>query len=326
MFSRSLVRKIGKKFDWTEDQTKNALDAFTHQPSILDNEKLEEFLNICVESGTPEKRFTNAAAYYAGILQESDIVETISSLLYIDSSIIALATFNIKDYIGTIGKDVEENFLYISPRALDTPGPRYREEIEQYEYGLILPFNYYVSHFRSRFLDYDHNIKFYTSSEEMSYRLIDKFFYGAHIRHADALIKLYYEIYKRVGYKVINIGHFRYLMNELDSVDKGSDIDIFEEWNDMLEGIFNTQSLSTAENTRRRYWLYYLAVENLKERGMKTDAAFDAVAKITREGWSTIHRTYYRMKKEAKKNGLKKRDILLKEHLYFPLEELLGAL
>lgn len=320
MASKSLAKKLSKKFNWTQKQANEALEGFKYQPSILESKQLERFLNICIDCNSPEERYEKATLCFLPQLSKKDLLETICGLLYIDSGFIALATFNTRDYIETNGEFIREKYLFLPDEAVDDPRPRYLEENEFYETSLLLPFNYDVSHIRSRYIKADQDIKFYTSPEEMTYSFIDLFFKTTHIRDTKSLINLYYEIYRRVGLKILNVRHFRMLVNELN--DLASSNQFFDDWNDFIGNIFTTNNFTKIQHNERRYWLYYLGVQYLKEKGLTAKRSFNILSEITKEGSSTIHRTYYRMKEKAENNNLSAEEILRKfllNHEYMDL-------
>ncbi len=132
------------------------------------------------------------------------------------------------------------------------------------------------------------------------------------------------QVVGQVGFLAFNVTKFRSLVSSLyyNPNTPQADKSLLSELAALLYNpLFNRDII-----TQRGYWLIYLLVETLRQKGYGTRESFRKVAKHLRNKPSSIERRYFEKKMEAKENELTLDKIIKQFWLHRALEENLSLL
>ena len=278
---KNKITRIANKLGWKFEETKEAIEYLLKNESIIKD--WEKFFKICVEAEDPQERWTGVRKEVFSQLPKKDLVETICKWLYQpDPCFSVCALFNVAD-----DRDLNVH-SYVHWKG----------------YRLIKRFGGVTKHWPRMFFDpvFDP----VSMCDYLLTRLIKEI--PDEDRHS-----IFHNVIAKVGFMAFNITAFRDKATDF-TTDPTKDILAKE-----LTMSLKKRYLNNTKNTEKKYWLYYLLVENLKaDYGVR--GAFREVAKRLDASDKTIQRRYFERKKIAKKKGLSNEDIISEFPLAHTLE------
>lgn len=290
-------KELANRFGWDLGETKEALNEFLAQESVLN---LKEILTVFHKAHSSQERLFNTTEYLFKKYKLT-LVETIIRLLFNPGpSFCALALFN---YYDTRDNDDQENDEYSISWELTNKSFLTWESHS----GLLSPLRKYST------LKFDPKYVPDELQDEVLDMLVNKTHQEKVINRED----LFLLIAREAGYLAFNIRAFRML---------GSDYRYDPSKTNSANELLNSLSvpLEYITSTNRKHWLYYVMSKILQEsKGCKTRESFDYISLLLDESAKTVSARYYEKEKLAKKNGwtvlkitsLYKLDKIVEDHL-----------
>ncbi len=325
-----LINQISSRLDWSQEQTRFAIEELGEYRTVLD---YMEFLMVCSEASNPDDRFVQVSNFIKSSTENNEI-ETLTEFLDRDACFYCLGLFNYIDinnnYYNKLNKaiyfdrdlyesdelDNHKSFIHwelpgkysrlIKKKSMEGEIFVTRDRLSKHNENLWKDINY-----ETKLGLYIKNNVFY---DNLTYRIFDK--YVDHIlnNYKIELSELFAQVFKRKKLLVFNIEVFRkyalntHLMNKEDQKN--------------FINLFKNHLFKSNELTQKRYYKYYCLVEILKKRGYEVFESIKMVANEEKAGYSSIKTRYYEKSAESKKNNTSLSDLIQKYGFQNTLEEL----
>jgi len=282
--TKSDIKLIADKFQWSEKEAISAIKEFLEAPSFANN---EEILRICIDADNPEDRKNNVFESLFNTHYDNLAKFVCNQIVNIDLCFHILADFNsteLKHLSGvfeTIANQVLNEASFLQKMPVRTYNPNSYQA--PYVIHALLRYEYLDRLLRKKHQEFD----------------------------SDSLLL---DIVSRVGFRAFNINFLKYTASSY------SLFPYLKEQATRLAGAI-ASPLDKKEITQMGYWLTYVIIERIKEEyGLL--GAFRALAKVTGQKATSIHSRYFGRKKIAKKEGLTLDDIITKYTLHGLIEEI----
>jgi hypothetical protein len=282
--TKSDIKLIADKFQWSVKVAKSAIKEFLETPSFVNS---EEILRICVNADNPEDRKNIVFESLINTLYDDLVEHVCSQIVSIDPCFHLLADFNsieLKHLSGvfkTIANQVQNEASFIQKMPVRTYNPNSYQA--PYAIHALLRYEYLDRLLRKKNQEFD----------------------------SDGLLL---DIASRVGFRAFNINFLKYMASSY------SLFPYYKEKASQLAKVI-AKPLDKKEITQSGYWLNYVIIERLKEK-YGTGGAFRKLAEITPQKVNSIQPRYWSKKKIAKKEGLTLDDIITKYSLHRLIEEI----
>lgn len=283
--SKSDIRLVANKFQWTENEAKNATMEFLQTPSFANS---EEILKICIDSTTPDDRKDKIFESLYNTSYDNLVEHVCNQIINPDPCFDILAVFN----------GIELKNLSLCKK--------YNFDEQQFEGSFLLR--------NIELLDVDNNNTYITDMIEASHIV-----YSLSCSYLNTLLEKKFEqdvsiiestlqdIASIVGFRAFTID---ILLNEAISY---SDIPCLNSKAIQLAKAISSP-LDKKDKTQQGYWLIYVVVERTKKKyGLR--GAFRKLAELTSQKPNSIQPRYFDRKKIAKKEGLTLDDIIIQYSL-----------
>lgn len=299
MLKKSELRIIADRLNWDIKETEQAVIELLDYPSLVD---IEGFLMICASAKNPKDRWKKIIEFLLSTL-EGDLTKTVIILVKGDTCFSCVAKFNFYDLKNShVIKPVKNKKL-----------PRLHHQRS------------FICTHSSEIAVIPNWVKHDVRSDRLSHQFVDIFISDRYRKFAqnydpseflnprDLLI----EVIGKVGLSAFNVGYFRDLATSLGY---GPSYDSFVR---KLHQALIHPFVNRNEITLHKYWLIYVLVEKLRERGFGLRESFRKAARMLDQETSSIHTRYFERKKEVKEHNLKLKEIIEQFHLTSPVTDLL---
>ncbi len=281
--TKSDIKLIADKFEWSEKVAKSAIKEFLETPSFANS---EEILRICIDADNYEDRKNNVFESLFNTHYDNLVELVCNQIVNTDPCFDILAAFN-----STELKDSSKKFIasanqgrFVASFLQSMPVRLFNKSyLAPYVTNVLLCYEYLDRLLRKKYQEFD----------------------------SDSLLL---DIVSRVGFRAFNI-------NFLKST--AASYSLFPYLNEKASQLARAiaKPLDKKEITQMGYWLTYVIIERIKEEyGLL--GAFRALAKVTGQKATSIHSRYFGRKKIAKKEGLTLDDIITKYTLHGLIEEI----
>lgn len=294
------INKVAEYLGWEFKKTNKAIKDIRIQKSIIKD--WSGFFSLCIESQNPVQRTKALEEHLKNIPLKNNLSDTICNWIYnLDPCFNVCSVFNISDYcnLSFTGYEYDDSLIRFWFNNLEKNGSFYFQKRllpgQLFENSLYEPSGL-CDHIISTILTIEEKL------DKPHYEYLEKTkpvdVYELKVRTVFA------NVLKKVGFSAFNISAFRirghiYDNNPFQAVCAKE-----------ISSILNDKYSNNASSTERRYWIYFILVEKLKdEYGVR--GSFREIAKrfdktLTRKkdiekAAATIHARYYEMQKEYKR-------------------------
>lgn len=291
---RNEVKKLAEFLGWDIPSTKKALEFFRELEFPLDH---DDFLRICLNASSKEKRSTNLYKFVLINIKGND-VEKLATIIKHRDIIDIYLFFNIVDGFKEQGHEVNleynrttdplifPHFTILSDELKDSKGHVLYQSFDLYSDAPK------TENDRGKILNKIFGYMVRVRERKYQQRTIHSFMSAAE----DMII----DLASHCGFKIFEIPYIREYLPERDGyfIDPNFPIRF-------MESINNYPLLNRSNITKRHYILIYCLVEKIKEE-FGTLESLRKAAMLLNSSRGTIHARYYQMKRELKnsKNSL----------------------
>jgi len=270
--TKSDIRLIADKFEWSAKEAKNAVKEFLETPSFANS---EEILRICIEADNPKDRKNNVFDSLFNTHYDSLVEFVHNQIDNSDPCFDILAAFN-----STELKDSSKKF-----KASTNQGRYEASFLQRMPVRTYNPNNYLAPYVTNVLLCYEYLDRLLRIKDRESY--------------SESLLL---DIVSRIGFRAFNIDFLKHIAASYSLIPLYN-----QKANRLARAI--ASPLDKKEITQRAYWLTYVIIERIRgEYGLR--GAFRKLAELTDEKFDSIQPRYFGRKKIAKEKGLTLDDII----------------